>query len=164
MLMLIEQSALRFSLNPSPLRPACIPEAARHSRAETADKEIIMAVTNTPNTKDMMQKDLYVIFTRAVAPREEIMKMLPQHLERQVELEKQGILFAAGPMEPEDSEKPRTGMIIVRADSFEHANEIAMGDPFHAAGLREFEVWNWSMNEGSFTVTINYSDKSADVI
>lgn len=123
-----------------------------------------MAVTNTPNTKDMLQKDLYVIFTRPVAPREEIMKMLPQHLERQVELEKQGILFAAGPMEPEDSDKPRTGMIIVRADSFEHANEIAMGDPFHAAGLREYDVWNWSMNEGSFTVTINYSDKSADVV
>ena len=123
-----------------------------------------MAVTNSPNTKYMLQKDLYVIFTRAVAPREEIMKMLPQHLERQVELEKQGILFAAGPMEPEDSDKPRTGMIIVRADSFEHANEIAMGDPFHAAGLREYDVWNWSMNEGSFTVTINYSDKSADVV
>jgi uncharacterized protein len=123
-----------------------------------------MAVTNTPNTKDMLQKDLYVIFTRAVAPREEIMKMLPQHLERQVELEKQGILFAAGPMDPEDETKPRTGMIIVRAESFEHANEIAMGDPFHAAGLREYDVWNWSMNEGSFTVTINYSDKSADVI
>ena len=123
-----------------------------------------MAVTNTPNTKDMLQKDLYVIFTRAIAPREEIMKMLPQHLERQVELEKQGILFAAGPMEPEDSDKPRTGMIIVRADSFEHANEIAMADPFHAAGLREFDVWNWSMNEGSFTVTINYSDKSVNVV
>jgi uncharacterized protein YciI len=123
-----------------------------------------MAVTNTPNTKDMLQKDLYVIFTRPVAPREEIMKLLPKHLERQVELEKQGILFAAGPMEPEDDSKPRTGMIIVRADSFEHANEIAMADPFHAAGLREFEVWNWSMNEGSFTVTINYSDKSANVV
>ncbi len=123
-----------------------------------------MAVTNTPNTKDMLQKDLYVIFTRPVAPREEIMKLLPKHLERQVELEKQGILFAAGPMEPEDSDKTRTGMIIVRADSFEHANEIAMGDPFHAEGLREYDVWNWSMNEGSFTVTINYSDKSADVV
>jgi len=123
-----------------------------------------MAVTNTPNTAEMLQKDLYVIFTRPVAPREEIMKMLPQHLERQVELEKQGILFAAGPMEPQDDTKPRTGMIIIRADSFEHANEIAMGDPFHAAGLREFDIWNWSMNEGSFTVTINYSDKSANVI
>jgi len=123
-----------------------------------------MAVTNTPNTKDMLQKDLYVIFTRPVAPREEIMKLLPKHLERQVELEKQGILFAAGPMEPEDDSKPRTGMIIVRADSFEHANEIAMADPFHAAGLREYDIWNWSMNEGSFTVTINYSDKSANVV
>ena len=122
-----------------------------------------MAVTNTPNTSDMLQKDLYVIFTKAVAPREKIMELLPKHLERQVELEKQGILFAAGPMEPEDETKPRTGMIIVRADSFEHANEIAMGDPFHARGLREFEIWNWSMNEGSINVTINYSDQTAQI-
>ena len=122
-----------------------------------------MAVTNTPNTSDMLQKDLYVIFTKAVAPREKIMELLPKHLERQVELEKQGILFAAGPMEPEDETKPRTGMIIVRADSFKHANEIAMGDPFHAQGLREFEIWNWSMNEGSINVTINYSDHTAQI-
>ena len=123
-----------------------------------------MAVTNTPITSDMLQKDLYVIFTKAVAPREKIMELLPKHLERQVELEKQGILFAAGPMEPEDETKPRTGMIIVRADSFKHANEIAMGDPFHAQGLREFEIWNWSMNEGSCSVTINYSDQSAAIV
>lgn len=122
-----------------------------------------MAVTNTPNTAKMLQKDLYVIFTRPVAPKEEIMKLLPAHLERQVELEKQGILFAAGPMEPQDSEKPRTGMIIIRAASFEEAHEIAMADPFHAAGLREFDLWNWSMNEGSISVTINYSDQSAQV-
>ena len=122
-----------------------------------------MAVTSTPNTADMLQKDLYVIFTKAVAPREKIMELLPKHLERQVELEKQGILFAAGPMEPEDETKPRTGMIIVRPDSFKHANEIAMGDPFHAQGLREFEIWNWSMNEGSINVTINYSDQTAQI-
>lgn len=123
-----------------------------------------MTVTNTPKTNDMLQKDLYVIFTKAVAPREQIMELLPKHLERQVELEKQGILFAAGPMEPRDNTKPRTGMIIVRANSFDHAHEIAMGDPFHAQGLREFEIWNWSMNEGSFSVTINYSDQSASII
>ena len=123
-----------------------------------------MAVTNTPNTKEMLQKDLYVIFTRPVAPREKIMELLPKHLERQVELEKQGILFAAGPMEPQDEDKPRTGMIIIRAESFDHAHEIAMGDPFHAEGLREFDIWNWSMNEGSFTLTINYSDQSASIV
>ena len=111
----------------------------------------------------MLQKDLYVIFTRPVAPREKIMELLPKHLERQVELEKQGILFAAGPMEPQENDKPRTGMIIIRADSFEDANAIAMEDPLHAAGLREFDIWNWSMNEGSFTVTISYSNQSAAI-
>ena len=122
-----------------------------------------MAVSGSIDTKEMLKKDLYVIFTRPVAPREELMKMLPQHLARQVELEKQGILFAAGPMEPQDKDQVRTGMIIVRAGSFDEADEIAKADPFHAAGLREYEIWNWSMNEGSFTVTINYSDQSAVV-
>ena len=122
-----------------------------------------MSVTNTHHTNEMLQKDLYVIFTRPVAPREKIMELLPRHLERQVELEKQGILFAAGPMEPQENDKPRTGMIIIRADSFEDANAIAMEDPLHAAGLREFDIWNWSMNEGSFTVTISYSNQSAAI-
>ena len=122
-----------------------------------------MSVTNTHHTNEMLQKDLYVIFTRPVAPREKIMELLPKHLERQVELEKQGILFAAGPMEPQEDDKPRTGMIIIRADSFDDAHAIAMEDPLHAAGLREFDIWNWSMNEGSFTVTISYSNQSAAI-
>ncbi|MBK20273.1 MAG: hypothetical protein CMM52_15690 [Rhodospirillaceae bacterium] len=123
-----------------------------------------MAVTGADETKDMLRKDLYVIFTRPVAPREEILKLLPKHLEMQLDLEKRGVLFAAGPMEPQDESKPRTGMIIVRASSFEEADAIAKADPFHAAGLREYELWNWSMNEGSFTVTINYSNQSAAVV
>lgn len=122
-----------------------------------------MAVSGSIDTNEMLQKDLYVIFTRPVAPREELLKLLPKHLARQVELEKEGILFAAGPMEPQDKDQVRTGMIIVRADSFDEADEIAKADPFHAAGLREYEIWNWSMNEGSFNVTINYSDQSAVV-
>ena len=122
-----------------------------------------MSVINTHHTNEMLRKDLYVIFTRPVAPREKIMELLPKHLERQVELEKQGILFAAGPMEPQENDKPRTGMIIIRADSFKDAHAIAMEDPLHAAGLREFDIWNWSMNEGSFTVTISYSNQSAAI-
>lgn len=123
-----------------------------------------MADSQAPDTSGLLHKELYVIFTRPVAPREKLAEMLPKHLERQVELEKAGILFAAGPMEPQEDGKPRTGMIIVRAASFDEAHEIAMGDPFHAAGLREFEIWKWSMNEGSFQVTINYSDQSATVV
>ena len=122
-----------------------------------------MTVTITLHSIEFSRKELYVSFTRHGAPREKIMELLPKHLERQVELEKQGILFAAGPMEPQENDKPRTGMIIIRADSFEDANAIAMGDPLHAAGLREFDIWNWSMNEGSFTVTICYSNQSASI-
>tara|TARA_B100000700_G_C14922901_1_gene797926 strand:+ start:726 stop:1097 length:372 start_codon:yes stop_codon:yes gene_type:complete len=120
-----------------------------------------MAVSGDPYTDTMLRKELYVIFTKPVAPREDIRKILPEHLKMQVELEKKGILFAAGPMDPFDETKTRTGMIIVRAKSFEEANEIAKNDPMHSSGAREYEIWRWSMNEGSYTVTINYSDQSA---
>ena len=119
-----------------------------------------MAITGDPYTDTMLRKDLYVIFTKPVAPREEIRKILPEHLKMQLELEKKGILFAAGPMDPLDKTKKRTGMIIVRANSFEEADEIAKNDPMHTSGVREYEIWNWSLNEGSFNVTINYSDQS----
>ena len=122
-----------------------------------------MAVTGDPHTDTMLRKKLYVIFTKPVAPREEIRKILPEHLKRQVELEKKGILFAAGPMDPMDENKTRTGMIIVRANSFEEADEIAKGDPMHSSGVREYEIWQWSLNEGSYSVTINYADQSASI-
>ena len=54
-------------------------------------------------------------------------------------------------------------MIIVRASSFEEANEIAKNDPMHTSGVREYDIWKWSLNEGSFSVTINYSDQSASI-
>ena len=122
-----------------------------------------MAVTGDPYTDTMLRKELYVIFTKPVTPREEIRKILPEHLKRQVELEKKGILFAAGPMEPSDETKTRTGMIIVRAKSFKEADEIAKNDPMHTSGVREYDIWKWSLNEGSFSVTINYSDQSASI-
>ena len=122
-----------------------------------------MAVTGAPYTDTVLRKELYVIFTKPVASREEIRKILPEHLKRQVELEKKGILFAAGPMDPFDKTKTRTGMIIVRANSFEEADEIAKNDPMHTSGVREYDIWNWSLNEGSFSVTINYSDQSASI-
>ena len=89
--------------------------------------------------------------------------MLPTHLERQVDLERRGILFGAGPMDAQVDGKPRTGMIIVRAASFEEADEIAKADPMHVAGLREYEIWKWSLNEGSYSLTVNYSDQSVSV-
>lgn len=105
-------------------------------------------------------KNLYMIITVPNAPQEEILKVLPKHLERQVELEKAGILFMAGPFWERGKEGAADGgMILVRANSFEEADEIAKGDPFHKAGLRAYTIRRWMVNEGSYTVTVTYSDQ-----
>lgn len=114
-------------------------------------------------TAHMLGKELYVIFTRPVGPPEEIAKLLPKHLDRQVELEKKGIMFGAGPMFEKGGERPAFGMIVVRANSFEEADAIAAEDPFHKAGLRKYEIHKWKLNEGSYTVTVNYSDQTVTI-
>ena len=49
-------------------------------------------------------------------------------------------------------------MVILHADSVEHAREIAAEDPMHVAGARTFHVRPWLMNDGSMTVRVTYSD------
>ena len=111
-------------------------------------------------TRNYLGKELYVIFTVPNATREEMMPVMPDHLARQVELEEQGILFAAGPMFEEGGQAPVRGMVIVRANSFEEARAIADADPFHKAGLRTYTLDRWVINEGSYSVTVKYSDQS----
>ena len=112
-----------------------------------------------PILEKVLNKKLYVIVTTAVAPREEIEKLLPEHLEHQVRLEKEGVMFGAGPLFTEQGTGGR-GMIIVRAGSFEEARAIADRDPFHKRGLRTYTVDRWHLNEGTISIRINYSDGS----
>ena len=110
----------------------------------------------------MLGKQFYVIHTTPVAPREKIAELLPQHLEHQVRLEKSGIMFAAGPVANEDG-SPSGGLIVIRADSFAAARAIADTDPLHKAGLRTYTLRRWTVNEGSYSVTINYSDQTVSI-
>ena len=112
-----------------------------------------------PLTQQYLGKEMYLVVTRPVRS-PEIAKRLGDHLAHQVDLEKRGILFAAGPLYPRDSNIPEAGMFLLRANSFEEAEAIAKTDPFHAAGLRTFTLQKWRINEGSFTVTVNLSDQS----
>lgn len=110
----------------------------------------------------MLGRQLYVIHTIPVAPREQIAALLPQHLEHQVRLEKSGVMFGAGPLANEDG-TPAGGLIVIRADSFAAARAIAETDPLHKAGLRTYTLRRWTVNEGSYSVTINYSDQSVSI-
>ena len=115
-----------------------------------------------PLTNTFLGKEMYLVVTRPVRS-PEIDKRLADHLAHQVELERRGIMFAAGPLYSRDSNVPEAGMFVLRASSFEEAEAIAKGDPLHAAGLRTFTLQKWRVNEGSITVKINYSDQTREI-
>jgi uncharacterized protein YciI len=112
-----------------------------------------------PLTQKFLGKEMYLVVTRPVRS-PEIAKRLGDHLAHQVDLEKRGIMFAAGPLYSKGSTVPEAGMFVLRANSFVEAEAIAMSDPLHAAGLRTFTIQKWRINEGSITVTVNLSDQS----
>lgn len=108
----------------------------------------------------MLRQSLYVITTSpARAPG--MQEVLPAHLDYQVKMERDGILFGAGPLFEEGSDVPYAGMIIVRAKDEAEARALADADPFHVAGLRKYTLNRWMLNEGSMTFTVRYSDQTA---
>jgi len=113
-------------------------------------------------TERMLGRQLYVIHTVPKASREELDRLLPEHLQHQIRLEKEGIMFAAGPMANEDG-TPAGGLIVIRAKDFAAARAIADSDPFHKAGLRTYTLRRWTVNEGSYGVRVNYSDQSVTI-
>ena len=113
----------------------------------------------------MLRKQLYVVFTKPVKGLEPVMAVLEQHLAFQIDLERRGIMFGAGPFwnDAEDAWEGE-GMVILRAGSLDEAKALAAADPMHKSGARTFTVRPWLMNEGSVTVRITYSDGKREVI
>lgn len=109
--------------------------------------------------KGVLAKRLYVIFTSPVSGIDALHAHLPAHLAYQKDLEARGITFGAGPFADDtETEWSGEGMIIVRAASLADAVAIANADPMHSAGVRSFRVRPWLLNEGSYTVTVRYSE------
>jgi uncharacterized protein YciI len=115
-----------------------------------------------PMTQKFLGREMYLVITRPVRS-PAIEKLLGEHLAHQVELERKGIMFAAGPLYPKGSQVPEAGMFVLRAGSFEEAEAICKTDPLHAAGLRSYTIQKWRVNEGSITITVNFSDQTAKI-
>jgi len=115
--------------------------------------------------KGVLAKQLYVIFTTPTGGIDALKQHLGEHLAYQKDLEARGITFAAGPF-ADDSETDWSGegMIIVRAGSVAEATTIAQADPMHRSGVRRFRVRPWLLNEGSYTVTVRYSEQHRSVL
>ena len=107
----------------------------------------------------MLNKDLYVIFTKPANGMKAVMENLEEHLKFQVSLEKNGVMFGAGPFwEDNEIDWNGEGMVIIRANSLDHAKEIASTDPMHQSGARNFTVRPWLLNEGNIQVSLDYSN------
>ena len=90
-----------------------------------------MAQTKIPKqvsldaTRGMLNMQLYVYFTKPTNGLEAVLANLDEHLKFQVDLERRGILFGAGPFWTEDEQFCELeGMIIIRAESLAAARAM----------------------------------------
>ena len=114
-------------------------------------------------TARMLRKKLYVILSKGGATPEQIAAVLPQHLEYMIGLEKNGVLFASGPLTAAQGQPVGDGLTIVRVASADEARAIADADPFVTSKLRTFEVREWTVMEGSLGLKVNFSDQSLEI-
>jgi len=110
----------------------------------------------------LLHKELYIAITEPLSG-PGLAEKLHEHILGQIELERRQILFGAGPLQDEGADRPTKGMFIIRAASFAEARAILDQDVFHKAGLRSYRLMRWSLNEGSITLTVNYSDQSVKI-
>jgi uncharacterized protein YciI len=109
-------------------------------------------------TKGMLRLRLFVIFSFGKGL--DLKPYLAEHLAYMIELERQGKLFASGPFG--DGTKG-DGMTIIRAADAEEARAVALRDPFVVNGIRTFKIEAWTVMEGSLSLTVNFSDRSATI-
>jgi uncharacterized protein YciI len=114
-------------------------------------------------TQGMLRKKLYVVLSKAGTAPDALAAHLPQHLEYMIGLEKRGVLFASGPLAEADGKMRGDGLTILRAASAEEARKFASADPFVVAGLRSFELREWTVMEGALGLKVNFSDQSIEL-
>ena len=114
-------------------------------------------------TQRMLRKKLFVVLSKGGATPDRIAALLPQHLEYMIGLEKQGLLFASGPLSASPGAPAGDGLTILRAANADEARKIASTDPFVVNKLRTFEIREWTVMEGSLGVKINFSDQTLEI-
>ena len=115
-------------------------------------------------SKGVLGKELFMIHTKPVVRREQLLEILGDHLAYQEKLEAEGILFVAGPLaDKEGAEWSGEGLIVYAAESLAKAREIAEADPMHSTGRREFTIRPWLLNEGGLNLQLRLSKKSVSL-
>ena len=108
-------------------------------------------------------REYFVVFTKPKVSREAVQQHLKIHLEYQRDLERRGIIVAAGPLSDESGQEwTGRGLIVLRAPTLKDARAIADADPMHRDGVRTYEIFPWLMNEASFTLKVNLAAQKVE--
>lgn len=106
----------------------------------------------------MIMRSFFVMFRTIVDPAKAKAAAL-KHYRWIIGLEKQGLVFASGPLFADES-SPGVGMTVFRVGDGEAAARLAAEDPFVTGGGATFEIKRWQINEGRLSVSIDFSDQS----
>ena len=108
--------------------------------------------------------EVFIVTSRPIVPPEEFMKVLPDHLAFVAEQEQAGRIMLAGPLSDTTGEDMSgIGFQIWRGSDWDEVHTWATQDPNHVAGVKEFEMRRWLINEGSFQVTIGLSSRDVSL-
>ena len=104
-----------------------------------------------------LAKRFYIVFAEPTARACERAAVTQAHLDYLAEIERDGILFMAGPFVGEDGVSTGGGMLVLRAASLAEAEAIAARDPYNAGGYRTFRVAPWRLDQGSFGLSASFT-------
>ena len=115
--------------------------------------------TRTPlqiRMSEMLGLKLYAVISTGTG--EDLGPHLEAHIDYMIGLEREGKVFASGPM----GERGKgDGLTILRVDTLEEAQAIVDADPFKATG-RTTRIEPWTVNEGTVDVTLSFSDRRGE--
>ncbi len=126
-----------------------------------------MTGQEAPARRHLLREQCYVCWMTptdaAPPPGKTEQDIRTEHFAYLIDLERRGVLFAAGPFVDETGARLGAGMIIIRAKTRAEAETIAFAEPFTAAGMRAMALTPWQRNEGAINLRIRFLDGVVEV-
>jgi uncharacterized protein YciI len=125
------------------------------------------ALNRKVDGKTLLREQCYVCWmtpTDAAPPAgKTVADIRTEHFAYLLELERSGVLFAAGPFVDEAGVRHGAGMLLIRAATRAEAEKIANAEPYTKAGLREMTLTPWQRNEGTLNLRIRFADGVVEI-
>jgi uncharacterized protein len=109
--------------------------------------------------KPRLKKRLFVALSKAVAPAEQMLPHVTEHLRYMNQLEAEGFLFASGPF-VQDGVLVGEGLTILQRETIEQARALMDAEALTASGFRQYELRPWELREGKIMITLSASASS----